>query len=82
MNAELSNEKFREIELKLKTMTEALHGMERVLHYIEDALHEIEGQSDKALDRGDVLAAGRRLERIQNVAWRALDQCKALKKDG
>ena len=74
MNAELSNEKFREIELKLKTMTEALY-------VIEEALHDIQKQSDKALDRGDV-AAGRRLEQIQNLAWRGLVLCQMLKKDG
>ena len=41
------------------------------------ALHKIEKQSRAALDKGDALGAGRRLERINMAAKAALDACDA-----
>ena len=41
------------------------------------ALHEVQKLSCAALDKGDVLGAGRRLERINMTAKAALDACDA-----
>ena len=44
---------------------------------ITDALYEIHEQSSYIMDKGDVLGAGRRLERIHRAAHTALKACDA-----
>ena len=57
----MTDEDTARIAIKLKTMTEALD--------------VIRVESDNAKDRGDVLGAGRRLERIYTTANDALEAC-------
>ena len=46
---------------------------------ITDALYEIHEQSSYIMDKGDVLGAGRRLERINMAAHAALKACERSK---
>ena len=48
-----------------------------MLKVMTKALHEIKKQSSYTMDKGDVLGAGRRLERISMAANAALDACDA-----
>ena len=57
------NDAIARVATKLKTMT--------------TALHEIKKQASSVLDKGDVLGAGRRLERILMTTNAALDACDA-----